>query len=32
FDGEKVMINEEMCTGCGVCAQVCPFNAIEVKE
>ncbi|HDM23834.1 indolepyruvate ferredoxin oxidoreductase subunit alpha, partial [archaeon] len=28
----KAHINERLCVGCGVCAQVCPFNAIgEVK-
>ena len=30
FDKDKnVRINEELCNGCGVCTQVCPFNAIE---
>lgn len=30
FDEDgKVRINEELCNGCGVCAQVCPFGAIE---
>lgn len=30
--GENITINSESCTGCGVCAQVCPFDAIkEVK-
>ena len=28
---KKVVINPELCTGCGVCAEICPFNAI-VKE
>jgi NADPH-dependent glutamate synthase beta subunit-like oxidoreductase len=28
----KVFINEELCNGCGVCAQLCPNNAITVKE
>ncbi|MBE6033662.1 MAG: indolepyruvate ferredoxin oxidoreductase subunit alpha [Clostridiales bacterium] len=27
--GEKVEIDEASCTGCTVCKQVCPFNAIE---
>ena len=25
---DQVKINPEMCTGCGVCAQICPENAI----
>ncbi len=29
FQNEKAFINE-LCTGCGVCAQVCPAKAIEV--
>lgn len=28
FD-EKATINPDMCTGCDVCLQVCPFDAIE---
>jgi indolepyruvate ferredoxin oxidoreductase alpha subunit len=32
IEGEKIKINENLCDGCGVCAQVCPFNAIEVKK
>ncbi|MFV0517978.1 MAG: indolepyruvate ferredoxin oxidoreductase subunit alpha [Aminipila sp.] len=27
--GEKIEIDEVSCTGCTVCKQVCPFNAIE---
>ncbi len=26
---EKVTIQQDPCTGCGVCAQICPFDAIE---
>ena len=29
FDGDDVKINAVLCTGCGVCPQVCPFDAIE---
>ena len=28
-EGEKVIIDETQCVGCGQCAQVCPFDAIE---
>lgn len=29
FDGTKARIDENQCVGCGVCAQVCPFDAIK---
>jgi len=29
FDNDAIKINTALCTGCGVCPQVCPFNAIE---
>jgi len=32
FDDDAIKINAALCTGCGVCPQVCPFNAIEVME
>jgi len=28
LSGNKVMINEELCNGCGVCADLCPNDAI----
>ncbi len=28
-EGDKVMIDETQCVGCGQCAQVCPFDAIK---
>ena len=28
----KVNINEVLCVGCGLCASVCPYNAIEHAE
>lgn len=32
-DGDGVRIDPALCYGCGICAQVCPFDAIgEVKE
>lgn len=32
YSGDTITINEDSCTGCSVCAQVCPFDAIkEVK-
>ncbi|MBR0597047.1 indolepyruvate ferredoxin oxidoreductase subunit alpha [Sinanaerobacter chloroacetimidivorans] len=32
FSGDSITINKEACTGCSVCKQVCPFDAIkEVK-
>ncbi len=34
YDGgkKKVSIDETRCTGCAVCLQVCPVNAIKIKE
>jgi len=29
-DAVKAVVEHEKCTSCGVCAQVCPFGAIEV--
>jgi heterodisulfide reductase subunit A len=29
-DAVKAYVDEQKCTSCGVCARVCPFNAIEV--
>ncbi len=29
-DKSKVEINEELCTGCGICVKKCPFNAISI--
>lgn len=31
IEGERARINS-LCTGCGVCAQICPSKAIEVVE
>ena len=31
-DDGSIHINELLCTGCGVCVQVCPQKAIEVKK
>jgi indolepyruvate ferredoxin oxidoreductase alpha subunit len=28
----KTRIREDICSGCGVCADICPFEAIEKKE
>ena len=32
IDNGQVMIDSVLCVGCGVCAQVCPFNAIKEKK
>ncbi|RLE69883.1 MAG: hypothetical protein DRJ45_06000, partial [Thermoprotei archaeon] len=28
-ENNLVKIDENLCTGCGVCVQICPFNAIK---
>ncbi len=30
--GMKLIINEELCVGCGNCAIVCPINALEISK
>lgn len=32
LDNGKARIEPEMCTGCGVCARICPFNAIILRR
>jgi len=32
FEDGKVGINEALCVACGLCASVCPYNAIECEE
>jgi len=29
---EIVRVNEKMCTGCGICVSVCPYDAREIDE
>jgi hypothetical protein len=31
-DGGSPQINRDKCIGCGVCANLCPVNAIEIKD
>lgn len=31
-DGDKIKINDALCTGCGFCVQVCPEGAIRRKK
>ena len=30
--GEVILVDKSMCFGCGICRQVCPFDAIEAIE
>ena len=32
FDGENVKIDTTQCNGCGLCVNLCPFNAIKKEE
>lgn len=31
LDGGRVRIDSSLCTGCGLCSQVCPKKAIKLK-
>ena len=31
-EGKVVVIDQEVCTGCGVCAQICPTEAIAITK
>ncbi len=28
----KLLVDEETCTGCGLCVDVCPVNAIRMED
>lgn len=28
----KVQVDLEKCTGCGICVEICPVNAVELKK
>ena len=30
FEGEKLYIEESLCTGCGICSKIAPNNSIKV--
>ena len=32
LSGGKAQIEPSLCTGCGLCTQICPFHAIDRKE
>jgi indolepyruvate ferredoxin oxidoreductase alpha subunit len=32
WEGDHAEINPMLCTGCGVCAQICPYKAIKRRE
>lgn len=29
---EKILINKEWCKGCEICVELCPTNALEMKD
>jgi MinD superfamily P-loop ATPase len=31
-DGQRAVINEAKCMGCGVCVDVCPIEAIKLRR
>ncbi|MEM2935875.1 MAG: 4Fe-4S binding protein, partial [Candidatus Bathyarchaeia archaeon] len=30
FEGERPLVVESLCTGCGICVKKCPFNALSI--
>jgi indolepyruvate ferredoxin oxidoreductase alpha subunit len=32
YSGDIISINKDSCTGCAICLQVCPFDAITVSQ
>jgi len=30
--GQKAIIDESLCTGCGICIDVCPHQALEIVD
>ena len=31
-EGQKAVIDESLCTGCGICVDVCPTKALEMVD
>jgi MinD superfamily P-loop ATPase len=32
YEGRIAYIKESLCTQCGICAEVCPYGAVEIRE